>query len=405
MEKKDILRNAYKNIEKNSKFFVIKIKKFSRKEWLIISAAVIILAAVIIWLTRPEPPHENIPTVITENVATEDISIYGQYPGNIKAQQFVEVRARVEGYLEKMLFDEGTYVKKDQLLFVIDPSLYKAQADKSQAQLARNEALALKAERDLARIKPLYEQKAASQLDLDNAIAAYESAKAAVLMSQADLTQDQLSLGYTSVRSPISGHISKRHADIGSLVGPGSQSLLATIVKSDTVLVEFRMTDLDYQISKARNVNFGQKDSTRKWDPYITITLADKTEYKYKGFVDFADPLVDAKSGTFTVRAEMPNPDRELLPGQFTNVTLLLDIREDAIAIPSKAIIIEKTGTYAFVLKENGVVEKRFIELGPKTGNKTVVERGLLINEKIIVEGHHKLTHGMKAIDMRGENL
>ena len=115
--------------------------------------------------------------------------------------------------------------------------------------------------------------------------------------------------------------------DIGTLVGPGAQSLLANVVKSDTVLVEFKMTDLDYQKSKARNVNLGQKDTSRHWNPFVTITMADKSQYKYKGLVDFADPLVDAKSGTFSVRAEMPNPDRELLPGQFTNVKVLLDVQ------------------------------------------------------------------------------
>ena len=217
-------------------------------------------------------------------------------------------------------------------------------------------------------------------------------------MSEADLKQDELALSYTTVRSPISGYISERHVDLGTLVGPGGQSLLATVVKSDTVLVEFKMTDLDYQKSKARNVNIGQKDSLRNWDPYVTITLADKSVYKYKGLVDFADPQVDSKSGTFSVRAEIPNPDRELLPGQFTNVTLLLDVRENAVAVPTKALMIEKSGAYIFVLRNDGVAEKRFVETGPEVGNKTVIERGLLPGEQIVVEGYHKLNHGQKAI-------
>ena len=131
-----------------------------------------------------------------------------------------------------MLFEEGTYVKKDQVLFIIDPRQYQAQADRAKAMLERNKALAQKAERDLNRIRPLYEQNAASQLDLDNAIAAFESAKADVLMSEADLTQDSLALSYTTVCSPISGYISERYVDIGTLVGPGGQSLLANVVKA-----------------------------------------------------------------------------------------------------------------------------------------------------------------------------
>lgn len=329
------------------------------------------------------------------------MEIYGEFPGRIRAQQFVEVRARVEGYLEKMMFEEGTYVKKDQILFIIDPKQYKAQVDRAEALVTKNKAIALKAERDLARIRPLFEQKASSQLDLDNAVAAYESAKADVQVSEANLTEARLALSYTTVRSPISGYISERHVDIGTLVGPGSQSLLANVVKSDTVLVEFKMTDLDYQKSKARNVNLGQKDTSRHWEPYVTITMADKSVYKYKGLVDFADPLVDAKSGTFSVRAEMPNPDRELLPGQFTNVKVLLDVRENAVAVPTKAIIIEKSGSFIFVLKHDGIVEKRFIQTGPEVENTTVVERGLNPGEVIVVEGEHKLSHGMKVEAVR----
>ena len=315
----------------------------------------------------------------------------------IRAQQFVEVRARVEGYLESMLFAEGTYINKGQTLFVIDPRVYRANAEKAKARLNKARAVARKAERDLARIRPLYEQNAASQLDYDNAQAADESAKADVVVAEAELTQAELTLGYTSVQSPISGYISERSADIGTLVGPGGKSLLATVVKSDTVRVDFSMTSLDYLKSKSRNVNFGQNDSSRTWDPYVTVTLADGSAYPHRGIVDFADPQVDPKTGTFSVRAEMPNPDRALLPGQFTKVKLLMDIREDAIAVPAKAVEIEKGGAYIYVVRPDSVVERRFIETGPEFDNNFVVERGLAPGELIVTEGYHKLKHGMKV--------
>ncbi|MBS7312461.1 MAG: efflux RND transporter periplasmic adaptor subunit [Bacteroides sp.] len=371
--------------------------KLGKKAIFGIIAAAALAAGAILVLFRPEHVEEILPVVGIDTVRTRNVEIYGEFPGKIRAQQFVEVRARVEGYLEDMMFAEGTYVKKDQVLFIIDPKQYKAQVDRAEALVTKNKAIALKAERDLARIRPLYEQKAASQLDLDNAIAAYESAKADVQVSEANLTEARLALSYTTVRSPISGYISERHVDIGTLVGPGAQSLLANVVKSDTVLVEFKMTDLDYQKSKARNVNLGQKDTSRHWDPFVTITMADKTQYKYKGLVDFADPLVDAKSGTFSVRAEMPNPDRELLPGQFTNVRVLLDVRENAVAVPTKAITIEKSGSFIYVVKADASVEKRFIQTGPEVENATIVERGLNPNEIIVVEGQHKLSHGTKV--------
>lgn len=371
--------------------------KLGKKAIFGIIAAAALAAGAILVLLRPEHVEEILPVVGIDTVRIRNVEIYGEFPGKIRAQQFVEVRARVEGYLEDMMFAEGTYVKKDQVLFIIDPKQYKAQVDRAEALVTKNKAIALKAERDLARIRPLYEQKAASQLDLDNAIAAYESAKADVQVSEANLTEARLALSYTTVRSPISGYISERHVDIGTLVGPGAQSLLANVVKSDTVLVEFKMTDLDYQKSKARNVNLGQKDTSRHWDPFVTITMADKTQYKYKGLVDFADPLVDAKSGTFSVRAEMPNPDRELLPGQFTNVRVLLDVRENAVAVPTKAITIEKSGSFIYVVKADASVEKRFIQTGPEVENATIVERGLNPNEIIVVEGQHKLSHGTKV--------
>ncbi len=337
------------------------------------------------------------PVVAVAPSACEDVEIYGEYVGRVRAQQFVEVRARVEGYLESMLFEEGTPVKKDQVLFIINRDQYKAKVDKAKAQLQKDEAQLQKAKRDLDRIRPLYEQNAASQLDYDNAVAAYNVAKASVAMSHSDLAQAQLELGYTAVRSPLSGYISERNADIGTLVGPGGKSLLATIVKSDTVLIDFSMTALDYLKSKERNVDFSSRDDSRSWQPYVTITLADNTVYPYKGLVDFADPQVDPQTGTFSVRAEMPNPNRAILPGQFTKVRLLLDVREKATVVPRRSIIIEKGGAYVYVMRPDSTVEKRFIELGPEFQNNMVVERGITPGESIVIEGQHKLSPGIKV--------
>ena len=378
-------------------FFTKRELRLRKNRIVMMIACMAVLLAIYIILTWPKKVVPEAPVVIVEPAHTENVEIYGDYVGRIRAQQFVEVRARVEGFLESMEFAEGTYVTKNQVLFVIDPRQYRAKADKARAQLKKDSATTRKAERDLERIRPLYEQNAASQLDLDNAIAAYETAVASVGMSQADLDQAEQELGYTLVRSPISGHISERYVDLGTLVGTAGKSLLATVVKSDTVLVDFSMTALDYLKSKERNVTLGQKDSTRSWQPTVTITLPDNSVYPYKGLVDFADPQVDPKTGTFSVRAEMPNPDRVLLPGQFTKVRLLLDVRENATVIPQKALIIEKGGAYAFVMRRDSTVERRFIELGPEFGNNVVVERGLESGEMVVSEGYHKLTPGIKV--------
>lgn len=365
--------------------------------WISIAAAAVAVVAIVPALLRHHEEAAPLPVVAVEPVRTSDVNIYGEYVGRIRAQQFVEIRARVEGYLEKILFEEGTRIKKGQTLFIIDRQVYSARAQKARAQLNKAQAQLNKAERDLARIEPLYEQNAASQLDLDNARAAYESAKAEASVAQADLTQAEITLNYTSVSSPISGYISERSADIGTLVGPGGKSLLATVVKSDTVLVDFSMTSLDYLKSRDRNVNLGPGKDSQRQNSYVTVTLADGTLYPHQGIVDFASPQVDPSTGTFSVRAEMPNPDHALLPGEFTKVKVLLDVRADAIEVPSKAIEIEKGGAYVYIVKPDSVVEKRYVETGPEIGNDIIIERGLAPDEYLVVEGYHKLRHGMKV--------
>ena len=340
------------------------------------------------------------PVVSVAAIDREDVKIIGEYVGRIRAAQHVEIRARVEGYLESMTFEEGGKVERNAPLFHINAAPYKARVEKAKAQLKKDMAQAAKARRDVERLRPLYEQNAASQLDLDNAVAALENAEANVAMSRADLDQAELELGYTVVRSPLSGYISERYVDIGTLVGPGSKSLLATVVKSDTVLVDFKMTALDYLRSEQRNVKLGQQDSSRSWQPTVVVTLADNTEYPLKGIVDFADPQVDPQTGTFGVRAELPNPSQKLLPGQFTRVKLLLDVRENALVVPRKAVSIEKGGAFIYVIRPDSVAEKRFLQTGPELENSVVVERGLGPDERIVVEGFHKLTPGLKVIPL-----
>ena len=356
---------------------------------------IIVLTCVLSACSKPEV---KLPIVNVENLETEDINILGDYVGLIKASKDVEVHARVEGFLERMNFNEGKKVKAGEPLFYINDKTYRAQVEKAKAQLAKDEAQEAKAKRDLERIQPLYEQNAASQLDLDNAVAAYNIAKANVAMSKADLEQANLELSYTVVKSPIDGYMGQRKVDIGSLVGNSKSSMLAKVVNRDTVLVDFKLTAMDYLKSQRRNVHLGEQDSTRSWQPLVEVTLADNTVYNEKGVVDFASPLVDPQTGTFGVRAELPNPNQVLLPGQFTRVKLLLDVIENAVVIPRKALIIDKGGTYVFVIRPDSIAEKRFIEVGYERDNIIEVKRGLDVQDKIVTEGYQKLTHGMKVI-------
>jgi len=333
------------------------------------------------------------------DIERKDVEIYGEYVGLIQPVADIEIHARVEGFLEKKTFEDGRKIKAGEPLFYISNAPYKARVEKAKAQLLKDEAQATKAESDLERIRPLYDLNAASRLDLDNAIAALNMAKASVSMSKADLAQAELELSYTVVKSSLTGYINtKPNRSVGTLVGGVNSSLLATVVKRDTVIVSFKLTSLDYLRSQRRNVHLGERDSTRSWQPTVNITLADNTEYTLKGIVDFASPLVDSKTGTFEVQALLPNPYEMLLPGQFTRVKLLLDVIEDAIVVPRKALIIEKGGAFIFVIRPDSVAEKRFVEVGNEQMNEVEIIRGLVSTEKIVTEGYQKLTHGQKVI-------
>ncbi len=362
---------------------------FPRWIFLLIGMLVVAALSVWLWLSKISSGTTLLPEVKVALVDTARVELYEEYEGCIRASQAVEVTARVEGILEKMLFKEGSYVRKGQLLFVIDPKLYQAQVDRANAQLDRAKALKNKADRDLNRIRPLFNQKAASQLDLDNAEAAVECAEADVEICKVDLLEAQVTLGYTRVAAPISGFISERMVDVGALVGPGGKSLLATIVRSDTVMVDFSMTSLEYFKSKDRNVNLrceNDGECLDKLPSYITITLADGSEYPYRGLVDFADPVVDTKSGTISVRAEMPNPDGCLLPGEKTKVRVLLDVLDGAMTVPAIAVQESEEGTYVYVVYADGSVEKRFVKVGDSVGKSVLIRSGLSVGEMVATD-------------------
>ena len=359
--------------------------------WGFLLIGVLVVAGLSVWLLlcRPASSPDSIPEVGVAVADTSRLDVYEEFEGSIRARQSVEVTARVEGILEKMLFREGSYVEKGQTLFVIDPRLYQAHVDRAHAQLDRAKALKNKADRDLSRIRPLYNQKAASQLDLDNAEAAVECAEAEVEICRVDLLEAQVTLGYTRVAAPISGYISERMVDVGALVGPGGKSLLATIVRSDTVMVDFSMTSLEYFKSRDRHVNFcceEDEECLDKLPSCVSITLADGSVYPYKGLVDFADPMVDTATGTVSVRAEMPNPDGLLLPGEKTKVKVLVDVLEGVMTVPLVAVRGERGSYYVYVVSADGIVTKRPVAVGSKSGRWIAVKDGLAPGEMVAVD-------------------
>ncbi|PWJ39159.1 efflux RND transporter periplasmic adaptor subunit [Sediminitomix flava] len=343
---------------------------------------------------KQKPPA---PVVSITKSHQRDVEIFGEYVGRTRAFQQVEIRARVSGFLQKVAFKQGSKVKKDDLLYIIDPRQYNADYNRAQAQLELEKAGALKAQRDLERLKPLYKENAVSQQDYDNAIAAKAYADASVNRSKAELNRMALQLSFTKIKAPTDGFITESLVDLGTLVGGGSgeTSLLATIVKTDPIYVNFSMTALDYLASQRRNVGGG--DSTNLTKNVVTITLPDDTEYKQKGSLNFTEHKLNPETGTYSVQAVFPNQRGVLLPGQPTRVKLLLDIVKDAVVVPRKSVQIEDGGAYLFLVRKDTTVERRFVELGPEIDNEIIIERGLNPQETVISEGMHKIKAGQKV--------
>lgn len=362
---------------------------------IIFSLFVVLLLAA---CNRDELPEPVALEVVVAPVEQRTVPVYGRYIATMLPSLDVEVRARVSGFLEEMSFNEGSVVKEGDVLYRIDDRPYQANLKRVSAQLQRSEAALAKAQRDVARLRPLYEQDAASQLDLDHSIAAEEQAEANVAESKANLVDAELKLEYTEVRAPISGLIGASNVDIGALVGSEGESLLCTIKQIDPMFIRFNMSDLDYLNARRSKQTFLERreadTSGKSVEGFVRITLPDKTDYNYLGDISFTDPEVNPNTGTFSVRAVVPNPDRVLLPGQYTRVRLRLDTIRDALVINEKMVQIEQGGSFVMVAMPDGKVERRFVVLGTRIGSDVVVTNGLAQGEQIIVEGMHKVEHG-----------
>jgi len=354
----------------------------------------------IIGCEKPVKPVK-INDVVVQKVEKQNVPIYGNYVARTKASLDVEVRSRITGYVEHVEFVEGSWVNEGDLLYQIDDKPYKAKVKRVEATLAKSRAALDKAKRDTARLEPLYRQDAASQLDLDNAISAQEQAKATVMATSAEYDEALLELSYTQIKAPISGMVGGSMADLGALVGNGGISLLTTIQRINPIYVTFNMSSLDYLNARRRmNSLLEQIEADKKGKSlagFVRITLPDDSEYRYWGDVSFTDPKVNPKTGTFQVRAILPNPDSELLPGQYTKAQIKLSEFANAVVVPEEATKVEQGGIYVMVVLDDKTVERRFIIVEHYGEAGLVVSAGLSAGEQIIVEGLHRARHGQKV--------
>lgn len=371
-----------------------------------ITLAIVIAAAT---LAGCEKPVAKITPklVVVEQVNTATVPLYGNYVGITKASLDVEVRARVDGFVQDKSFIEGSAVKEGTVLYRIDNRPYLAVVNRLKANVESQQSVLDKARRDVERLKPLYEQDAASQLDFDNALSVLSQARSSLAASKAELDEAELELDYTEIRSPISGLVSRSEVDIGALVGSSGQSLLTRVKQVDPIYVTFNMSALDYLNARRRMTSFSDQQEAeaegKAVEGFVTITLPDNSEYRYLGDVRFTDPSVNPETGTFQVRAELPNPDRELLPGQYTNVRIKLNEANNAIVIPQKATQVEQGGVYVMVVLPDHKVERRFIVIEHQGQMGVVVKSGLKAGELVIVEGMHRVRHGQLAEPLSAE--
>jgi membrane fusion protein (multidrug efflux system) len=376
------------------------------------------------------------PLVTVAQVEPQDVPIYADFAAQTYARDTVEVRGRVSGYIEKWLFKPGAQVQAGQVLYMLDRRPYQAsvtqaqgnlrqsKADllfaqqqvsllQAQANLATAEASRLKAQQDYDRLKPLVAADAASQQDLDAAIASLKAADANLASAKANVQQvdlntrtqiqsnegkveslegalrnAELNVEYSVIRAPISGRVGDSLVPVGGLVTPTSAQPLTTIVPLDPIWVRFQVTETEYLTAMKRGREVVSSVP-------VTLILSDGTEFAYKGKVENALNQVDPKTGTLEIQARFPNPQRTLLPGQFGRVRFETDERKGALLVPQKAVQQLQNMQTVFSIGPDNKAAVRAVTMGPKVGEMWIVEQGLNPGDRVVVDGQLKVRPGV----------
>ena len=331
------------------------------------------------------------PSVVVAEVVQKTVPIYSEYVAQTEAKDTVEIRARVQAYLAAQHFDEGTIVKKDQLLFTLDPREYEAKLLQAKAQLEGAQARLGKAETDERRLKPLAARQAVPQQDYDNAVANLETARAAMSSAKASVVEAELNLSYCTIRSPITGLIGQRLVAPGNLVGKDGATLLDTISSVDPIRVSATISEAEYL--RLRSLRTERKGFSVPLD----LILADGSVFPYKGKLLIVDRAVDVKTGTLTAIAEFPNPSALLRPGQFGRVRAAVETAENAILIPKRAVQEIQGMQTVLVVGADNMVALRTIKPGESVGSLLIVQDGLKPGERVIVDGIQKARPGTKV--------
>jgi membrane fusion protein (multidrug efflux system) len=349
-------------------------------------------------------PAGPAPAVVVAPVVQQNVPLYSEFVARTQAKETVELRARVEGFLEKMLFKEGTVVKKGQVLYVIDRRPYEAKLDSAKAHLAISRAAVdqakaklNKAQKDVARLTPLAREKAVPEQDLDTALAQEQvaqadlvQAKAAVESAKAAVVQAELDLSYCTIRAPFDGLIGRTQVDVGNLVGRGEPTLLNTVSLVDPMWVSFAIPEASYLEFMKRRDQRGERDS-----PDIELILADNSVFPHLGKFVIAERAVDIKTGTLNLVAEFPNPEGIIRPNQFARARFAAEEAKDALLVPQRAVMEQQGVSVVYVVLPDNKVALRTVTLGERYQNSVIVNEGATKGERVVVEGLLKVRPGM----------
>ena len=346
----------------------------------------------------PPPP----PEVTVAHPVEREVTLYSEFTGHTVAYESLDIRARVQGYLQSFNFTPGSYVKKGDLLFVIEPELYQAQVDQAQADLQGKEAQYRAAQQQLEITQAIFERSAGSRTDLVQKTQARDLAKAEVGMARANLEAAKLNLSYTHIYAPFPGRIDRNLVDVGNLVGSGEATLLCTIVRDDPIYAYFTMSErelLQFQELQRQNRTAAQQGQ----GDVAYLALATERGFPHVGQVDYTSNRVDPTTGTIELRGTFPNPDHVILPGLFVRVRLPLT-RERAVLVPEAAVSQDQGGQYLLLVDAQNHVEYRRVHMGQVVeGELRVVLDGVTTADQVVIEGLQRAHPGSEVKPTQSE--